>query len=117
MFARLKRRNKMPQYICESCIRNKSCNDCKTNKGKRRNVEGCGDYIRKLDTRQKIRISGYWKDDKTEFSEYICVVNDLGIRKDDNEIFYYFNNWKEVEYCCNVKKNVGEFIITDIMEY
>jgi hypothetical protein len=72
--------------------------------------------VKRLDTRQKIRISGYWKDDKSEFSDYVCVINDLGIRKDDDEIFFYFNNWKEVDNCQN--KNKGwEFIITSISEY
>jgi hypothetical protein len=106
----------MAQYICEKCIRDNFCNDCKTRSGNRKNVEDCGDYIQRLSTRQKIRISGYYLDDKSEFFKYVCVVNDLGIRKDDEEIFFYFNHWGEVDRCQN-KNNGGEFVITDITEY
>ena len=71
----------------------------------------------RLDSRQKIRISGYWVDDKSEFSDYVCVINDMGIRKDDDEIFYYFSSWKEVDYNRN-KNNQGlEFVITKIETY
>jgi len=107
----------MAQYICESCILDKFCNDCDIKiKGDIELTLDCGDYIQKLDTRQKIRISGYYLDDKSEFSNYVCVVNDLGIEKDDDEIFFYFNHWGEVENCMN-KNNGGEFVITDIEEY
>ena len=71
----------------------------------------------RLDTRQKIIISGYWIDNKDEFSNYVCVINDMSIKKDDDEIFYYFSSWRAVDYCRN-KNNVGlEFVITNIEAY
>src|SRR5574343_931557 len=53
--------------------------------------------------KQKIRIDGFWLDDKSEFSDYICMINtaETGINEDeDMTIFYYFDSWKDVLSFC-----------------
>lgn len=106
----------MGQYICENCIFNYCCEDCKDSTGKRYNVENCGDFNARLETRQKIRISGSYKDNGDPIFNYVCGVNDMGVRGDDKEIFFYFKNWAEVDAAC-IKETAGEFIIDDIRAY
>lgn len=103
----------MGQRICEGCILDKFCDDCKDCKGIRGNVEACGDFVKRLETRQKVNICGYWLDDQTPFDNYIICINDLTIRKDDDQIFYYFNSWAQVDAACK-KETAGEFVITSI---
>jgi len=71
--------------------------------------------MEKLNTRQKIRIDGYWVPDGEVFNGYVCVVNDATIRKDDEEIFFYFDSWTDVESF--KKKGVHDFVVTGIRGY
>ena len=69
-------------------------------------------------TRQKILISGYWLDDKTEFSNYVGVVNDVSVQEDDDEIFYYFDSWADVDaFAVKEGRTDTEFVITSIKPY
>jgi len=102
-------------HICNTCVN--YCEDSREFKRLKKECCDCGDYIQRLDTRQKIIIDGYYVDNKDTIQGYVCVVNDMGIRKDDDEIFYYFENWKDVDLCKNKKTTGGDFIITEIYPY
>ena len=74
--------------------------------------------MKKLNTRQKIKISGYWLDTKEKFQGYLCVVNDTTIKGDDDSIFYYFESWADVHNFEKVKgRKDTEFVITKVEEY
>lgn len=108
----------MAQYICKTCALDPSCNDCKDKKGNRQNVENCGDHEpapKRLDTRQYIKISGYYIDSKQPFDNYICVVNSSAIGKDDEQIFYYFDSWQDVDsFREDAPRGIADFVITEI---
>lgn len=61
-----------------------------------------------MSTSQKtVVIDGYYKDDKTEFSGYLCAIG-LDIRENDDEIFFYFEDGEKIlgEY--------GDFVVTSV---
>jgi hypothetical protein len=69
--------------------------------------------MKKLDTRQKILIDGYWLDDKEKFNGYLCLVNDMSSQEDD-EYFYYFSSWNDLESFRT--PGTEEFVITKVYE-
>jgi hypothetical protein len=71
--------------------------------------------MEKLKTRQKIRISGYWLDDEEKLENQVCVVNSTEVREDDNEIFFYFDSWEDIESF--KKPGVHDFVVTEVNEY
>ena len=60
------------------------------------------------------KISGYWKDDKSEFNDYIVKDNyDVNDSDIDNNIFYYGLNENKIKDVINKKENtIHEFVIT-----
>jgi hypothetical protein len=58
------------------------------------------------------KINGYWKDDKTEFNDYIVKsTHDVG--KDDDSIFYYGLSKKDIQNAIKEgENNALEFVIT-----
>jgi hypothetical protein len=49
-----------------------------------------------MSTPQKtVVIDGYFKDDKTEFSGYLCAIG-LDIRENDDDIFFYFEDGEKI---------------------
>ena len=60
------------------------------------------------------KISGYWKDDKSEFNDYIVKDNyDVNDSDIDNNIFYYGLNENKIKDPINKKENtIHEFVIT-----
>lgn len=63
-------------------------------------------------------ISGYWKDDKSEFSRYIVSENDEIIDDvDDDLIFYYGMNEEDIKDAIKLgKKTANDFVITSYSE-
>lgn len=59
---------------------------------------------------QTFIINGYWKDDQTEFNDYL--VTDSQDEMDDDNIFYYGLSEDEIKSILNVENNNLEFIIT-----
>lgn len=59
----------------------------------------------------KFLINGYWKDDKSEFSDYVVSShNDIG---DDDNVFYYGLNESKIQQAIKDKENnILEFVIT-----
>jgi hypothetical protein len=56
-------------------------------------------------------ISGYWKDDKTEFQDYF--VTDYDSVEDDDDYFYFRINKEEIKEAIELKEETGlEFVIT-----
>jgi hypothetical protein len=56
-------------------------------------------------------ISGYWKDDKTEFQDYLVTDYD-GVQEDD-DYFYFGINEEEIKEAIELKEETGlEFVIT-----
>ncbi|MFA5240429.1 MAG: hypothetical protein WC476_12085 [Phycisphaerae bacterium] len=74
--------------------------------------------FKRLNVRQKFRIDGYWLDDKSRIQNYVCCVNDLSVKDDDQEIFYYFDSWKDVDsFRIRKGRTDTEFVITKIYPY
>lgn len=66
-----------------------------------------------------IYIDGYYKDDKSEFTDYLCKTScDYieGSREDDN-IFFYFNSLSEAQGFINDKNGIVDFVITAIHDF
>lgn len=59
---------------------------------------------------QTFIINGYWKDDQTEFNDYL--VTDSQDEMDDDNIFYYGLSEDEIKSILNVENNNLEFVIT-----
>jgi len=60
----------------------------------------------------KFLINGYWKDDKSEFSDYIVSSYDDNAEHDD-EIFYFGLNESDIKEAIKDKEdNILEFVIT-----
>jgi hypothetical protein len=59
---------------------------------------------------QTFIINGYWKDDQTEFNDYL--VTDSQDEMDDDNIFYYGLTEDEIKSILNVENNNLEFVIT-----
>ena len=56
-------------------------------------------------------ISGYWKDDQSEFDGYL--VSDGDATEDDDDIFYYFDGESEIiDAIEKGEETVHEFVIT-----
>lgn len=61
-----------------------------------------------MSTSQKtVVIDGYYKDDKTEFSGYLCAIG-LDIRENDDEIFFYFEDGEKI------LGEHGDFVVTSV---
>jgi len=60
---------------------------------------------------QLFSISGYWKDDKSEFSDYIVSSSDdIG---EDDDIFFYGLSESELSEAVTLGENTAhEFVIT-----
>lgn len=57
-------------------------------------------------------INGYWKDDKSEFSDYVVSSYDDNA-EDDDEIFYFGLNEYDIKEAIKDKENnILEFVIT-----
>ena len=55
-------------------------------------------------------ISGYWKDDKTEFQDYLVTDYD-GVQEDD-DYFHFGINEEEIKEAIELKEETGlEFVI------
>jgi len=60
----------------------------------------------------KFLINGYWKDDKSEFSDYKVSSYDDNAEHDD-EIFYFGLNESDIKEAIKDKEdNILEFVIT-----
>ena len=59
---------------------------------------------------QTFIINGYWKDNQTEFNDYL--VTDSQDEMDDDNIFYYGLSEDEIKSILNVENNNLEFVIT-----
>lgn len=67
------------------------------------------------------RISGYWKDDKEEFKEYVVVdaeAEDVEDLVTDDEVFYYGITREEIEECIRAGSTPDDmdFVITSYEE-
>ena len=59
-------------------------------------------------------ISGYWKDDKSEFDGYIVKEYDSVAEEDDENIFYYGLSEDDIKQAIIEGENTGlEFVITE----
>lgn len=60
------------------------------------------------------KISGYWKDDKSEFTDYIVKDTDDAEKSDiDNNIFYYGLTENKIKDAIKKKEDtIHEFVIT-----
>jgi hypothetical protein len=57
-------------------------------------------------------INGYWKDDKTKFSDYVVTDYD-DMEDDEDEIFYFGLNEEEIKEAIQLGWNTElEFVIT-----
>lgn len=45
--------------------------------------------------KKTVVIDGYFKDDKTEFSGYLCAIG-LDILDNDDDIFFYFEDGEKI---------------------
>jgi hypothetical protein len=60
----------------------------------------------------KFLINGYWKNDKTEFYDYVVTDYDDNA-EDDDEIFYFGLSESEIQQTIKDKEdNILEFVIT-----
>ncbi len=60
----------------------------------------------------KFLINGYWKDDNSEFSDYVVSSYDDNAEHDD-EIFYFGLNESDIKEAIKDKEdNILEFVIT-----
>jgi len=61
-------------------------------------------------------ISGYWKDDQSEFDGYLVKVGGMG--EDDEKIFFYFEEEDEIKQMVEDGLETGEdFVITSYEKY
>jgi hypothetical protein len=61
----------------------------------------------------KFLINGFWKDDKTKFSDYIVTDYDDNADDDDDEIFYFGLSEEEIKEAIKSGWNTElEFVIT-----
>ena len=60
-------------------------------------------------------ISGYWKDDKSEFTDYLVTDYDDHNFEDDN-IFFYGLSESDIIGCINDEDTALEFVITSYKE-
>jgi hypothetical protein len=63
----------------------------------------------------KFLINGFWKDDKTKFSDYLVTDYDDNSDNDDddNEIFYFGLNEEEIKEAIKLRWDTTlEFVIT-----
>jgi hypothetical protein len=61
----------------------------------------------------KFLINGFWKDDKTKFSDYVVTDYDDNADDDDDEIFYFGLNEEEIKEAIKSGWNTElEFVIT-----
>lgn len=60
------------------------------------------------------KISGYWKDDKSEFNDYlVCEYDDCPENMNDDDIFYYGLSEEEIKSAIKDGADTGlEFVIT-----
>lgn len=60
------------------------------------------------------KISGYWKDDKSEFTDYIVKDTDDAEKSDiDNDVFYYGLTENKIKDAIKKKEDtIHEFVIT-----
>ena len=62
-------------------------------------------------------ITGYWKDDKSEFSGIVKDTNDV-IEEEDDNIFFYGLSEEDIEDAIkNGKKFSEDFVITDYLKH
>jgi len=61
--------------------------------------------------REYFLISGYWKDDKSEFSDYLVTNFDDAEEEEDN-VFYYGLEETEIKSILNEEDNILDFVIT-----
>ena len=60
----------------------------------------------------KFLINGYWKDDKSEFNDYVVSSYDDN-SDDDDDIFYFGFSESEIQQAIKDKEdNILEFVIT-----
>ena len=62
-----------------------------------------------------ISINGYYKDDKTEFSDYVIRTYDdipEDTRFTDNDIFYYGLSESDIKLSISGVGNISEFVVT-----
>jgi hypothetical protein len=61
----------------------------------------------------KFLINGFWKDDKTKFSDYVVTDYDDNADDDDDEIFYFGLSEEEIKEAIKSGWNTElEFVIT-----
>ena len=61
----------------------------------------------------KFLINGFWKDDKTKFSDYVVTDYDDNADDDDDEIFYFGLNEEEIKEAIQLGWDTAlEFVIT-----
>ena len=61
----------------------------------------------------KFLINGFWKDDKTKFSDYVVTEYDDNADDDDDEIFYFGLSEEEIKEAIKSGWNTElEFVIT-----
>ena len=53
-------------------------------------------------------IDGYFKDDKTVFTQYLCAIG-LDISKNDDDIFFYFEDGEKI------LGEHGDFVVTSVI--
>lgn len=60
------------------------------------------------------RISGYFKDDRTEFTDYLVSVGTDSIDEDrDDQIFFYYSDLNELSRAIEMgKKTIEDFVVT-----
>jgi hypothetical protein len=68
-----------------------------------------------MTNRQYYRISGYFKDDKTEFTDYLVSVGTDSIDEErDNQIFFYYSDYSELSQSIAIGEKTNEdFVVTN----
>lgn len=66
----------------------------------------------------KFLIDGYWKDDKSEFNNYIVSSYDDYYEEDEDDIFYYGLNENEIKKAIQLVEDTSlEFVITSYTKF
>ena len=61
-------------------------------------------------------VSGYWKDNNEEFEDYLVVIGDEDVDRED--VFFYFSSVSELNDAIRCGKNsVHDFVITSKQKY
>mgnify|MGYP003640083054 CR=1 FL=1 len=64
-------------------------------------------------TTKYFEISGYWKDDKTEFSGYIVCESHDHIEELEDQVFYYGLSENDIKLCIKLEESTNlEYVIT-----